>query len=243
MDGAAVKELATRFRGPEVIDGFISVPQDWQLHDPASLVKAAPAAKAMPVSTLKSLVDYVKANRDGLALDKVLVHIESPTRVTIGGPLRDRSRDRELYLTAIAIDMAEPFLGKWLSTEDFIIGLQLRFVADNQSRALLRLLSNVSGETVSTSMDDGISQVLETRAGVVLKGSTPIQNPLALAPFRTFREVDQPVSPFVLRAKSGSDLPLLTLLEADGGAWRLAAIEHIRAYLAKELPAEVALLA
>ena len=54
-------------------------------------------------------------------------------------------------------------------------------------------------------------------------------------------EVDQPVSPFVLRLRGGGNgsLPSCALFEADGGKWRLAAIENVKAWLASRLPASV----
>jgi len=64
-------------------------------------------------------------------------------------------------------------------------------------------------------------------------------------PFRTFREVLQPASPFVLRVQAGAQggLPTVGLFEADGGAWRLSAVEGIRGWLAHELPDSIAVLA
>lgn len=245
MDGEAVKELAAKFRGPVDLNGIIAAPNDWQLHDPAALVKPAPAAKAIAVATLGAVRDYVKANRDGLELAKLIVHVEAPNRVTIGGPLRERSRDRELFITATAQDLAEGFLGKFMPLEHFIIGLQARFSdfgSGDDRAAVLKLLSNVNGEQVATSIDDGVSQVLQTRAGVMMTGASPIQNPVRLAPFRAFREITQPISPFVLRVQTSDDLPNVSLMEADGGTWRLTAIERVREWLVRELPAEVAVL-
>lgn len=54
-----------------------------------------------------------------------------------------------------------------------------------------------------------------------------------LRPYRTFREVEQPASRFVLRLQSGQGdgMPKAALFEADGGAWRLTAIEAIARWL------------
>ncbi len=245
MDGQAVKELAERFRSPAKIDDLIVAPGDWKVHDPAGCVVAAPAAKAFPVATLGAVRDYLAANRDGLKTDTLVVHVESPTRVTVGGPLRERSRDRELYVTATAADLTDGLLGKWLPLEDFIIALQTRFYGASDSRdGLIRLLSNISGESVKTSIDDGISQVVEARMGVVMKNDAVIKNPVLLTPYRTFRDITQQTSAYVLRLKSqGEGFPVVSLMEADGGAWRLATVEAMRTWLVGAIPSDIAVLA
>ncbi|MGE3276754.1 MAG: hypothetical protein AB7O67_16705 [Vicinamibacterales bacterium] len=248
MDGEAVKQMAERFRHPHLVTpdarDVVAAPADWKVYDPAELIKAAPKASAFQVATLGAVRDYLTANRDDLDLGKVVVHVEGPNRVTIGGPLRERSRDRELYLTAETGDLVAGFLGKWMPLEEFVIGLQVRFCEAEQRDNLIRLFSNVSENGVKTSLDDGISQVLEARVGVVLRGDAAIKNPVTLQGFRTFRDIVQPVAPYVVRAKAVADtLPQVSLMEADGGAWRLTTIARVRDWLAENLPAGVAVLA
>lgn len=53
-----------------------------------------------------------------------------------------------------------------------------------------------------------------------------------LQPYRTFLEVEQPASDFLLRLdKEGRP----ALYEADGGAWKLEAKRNIAAYLCEQL--------
>ena len=245
MEGEVIKELAERFREPIAIGSTIAAPNDWKLYDPNELIKPAPAAKAFGVSTLGAIRDYLKANRDGLALDTLVVHVETPSRVTIGSALRERSRDRELFVTATAQDLTDSFIGQWMTLEAFVIGLQVRFVDEGDRNQIMRLLSNVSGETVKTSLDDGVSQVLEARVGVVTKSENTITNPVNLTPYRTFRDVLQPSSPFILRFQAGTEgtLPKVALMEADGGTWKLTAISRVHDWLEVEIPEDVAILA
>jgi len=245
MDGEAIKELAQRLRGPQAIDGFILAPNGWDAHDPAALVKPAPSAKAFTVSTLSAVRDYLVANRDALPIETLTVHVEGPNRVVVGGPLRARSRDREYYVTAQAQDLTDGFLGKFMELEDFNIGLQVRFCDVEDRAKLLSLLSNVKSEMVKTALDDGVTQVLEARAGVALVREVAVPNPVRLAPYRTFRDLPQPSSPYVLRVQNGRSggLPQVGLFEADGGAWKLTTTEQIRLWLRAALPATVAVLA
>lgn len=245
MDGAAVKEMGERFATPQQVKEFIVSPQGWSLTDLGAAVKPGPQAEPLAVYTLGALRDYVKANRDDLDLAKTVVHVMSPQVVRLSGPLQARARNRESYVQASAFNLTEQFLGKYMSVEEFIIGLQSRFVNAGDRAAVLRLFGTVKSETVKTASDDGITQVVETRAGAVLKSEAPVPNPVMLMPFRTFREVEQPASAFVLRVSSGpiGGLPQVGLFEADGGAWKLVAVEHVREWLAAALPSEVAVLA
>ncbi len=57
--------------------------------------------------------------------------------------------------------------------------------------------------------------------------------------YRTFREIQQPKSKFLFRLKqSETNLPTFAFFEADGGAWKLQAVEDIARYLRTKLPAE-----
>ncbi|MDP3720804.1 MAG: hypothetical protein Q8T13_23830 [Acidobacteriota bacterium] len=228
-------------RKPIEIGGFIVRPNDWTAEDPKGLAKPEPAfplpkAAALKVATLGALRDYLKTNRDGLDLSKLIAHIESPNRVSVGSALRAPARDREIYITAEAHDMTDGFVGKYHSSEDFNIGLQVRFVDMDQRAALLDVVSSVKTEQSAAALDNGVTQTLEARHGAVLKSHQTLPNPVTLTPFRTFRDIMQPSSVFVLRAKAEQgQLPSLALLEADGGTWKLSAIQRIKDWLDTEL--------
>lgn len=244
MDGDAVKELATRFRAPVELGGYLLRPADWAVEDPAALIKSGPLAKPLGVSTLGAVRDYVAANKDALSLGTLVVHVASPTTVYVLGPLSDRARVREGYLTAGCVDLSDGFLGTFMSLENFLIGLQVRFADADDRQRLLALLSNVKHESVKTALDDGVTQVVQARAGVALVSEVAVPNPVLLCAYRTFRDVVQPSSLFVLRVQSGRSggLPEVGLFEADGGAWRLLAVARIREWLVEALPPSVAVL-
>ncbi|MBE6905330.1 MAG: hypothetical protein E7476_03565 [Ruminococcaceae bacterium] len=60
-----------------------------------------------------------------------------------------------------------------------------------------------------------------------------------MKPFRTFLEVDQPESEFLLRLRPGDKesgtQAEIGLFEADGGAWKLMAKHNIAAFFADNL--------
>lgn len=245
MDGEAVKAIIEEAKSPQQLGDFIAAPNNWSVMDPASLIKPGPSATTLKVSTLGAVRDYIKANRDALDLAKLVVHVGFPNAVYVMGPLDVRSRTRETYLSAIAADMTDGFLGSFMSLENFLLGLQVRFADADDRKKVLGLLSTVKHETVKTAMDDGMTQMVQARAGTVLVSDVPVPNPVLLCGIRSFRDIAHPSSFYVLRVQSGPNggLPQVGLFEADGGAWRLSAIERVREWLHEALPQDVSVLA
>lgn len=58
-----------------------------------------------------------------------------------------------------------------------------------------------------------------------------------LAPFRSFPEIEQPVSSFIFRLRGGDPVhaPLCALFEADGRRWEHEAMQRVRAWLAERV--------
>lgn len=241
----AIKAIRDELRKPFEVGDFLVAPNDWTVKDKAALVQHGPQAEELEVNTLGAVRDYLTANRDGLDLSKIVVHVESPRIVRVLGPLDARSRARESYLVATVPDLAEHFVGQFQSHENLIIGLQTRFEDVEQRQAVIKLFSSVKSEEVKTSLDDGISQVVTARNGGVLVADVAVPNPVSLAPYRTFRDFSQVPSLFVMRAQSGREggLPLVGLFEADGGAWKLEAVKRVREWLEENLPETVEVLA
>lgn len=112
--------------------------------------------------------------------------------------------------------------------ETMLIQLRSLFLQTQDVAYLLELLSKMSDEEKVTSQDNGVTQVVEARKGVALKEQVEVRPRVKLTPFRTFLEVDQPESEFLLRVGDGGQVGLF---EADGGVWKLVAKRSIAAYL------------
>lgn len=245
MEQGVVTEIQQLVKKPFELAGYLVRPNDWVTEDPASLVKSGPLAKHLDVATLGAVRDYLHANKDALDLSKLVAYVSGPNAVNVLGPLDARSRAREHYLVAGASDLTDGFLGKFHFIEHFIVGLQVRFADADDRSNVLRLLSSVKHETVKLSQDDGITQTVQAKAGVVLVSGVAVPNPVKLTAYRTFRDILQPSSLFVLRVNSGRQggLPEVGLFEADGGAWRLTSVERVKDWLVQALPKDVAVLA
>ena len=116
--------------------------------------------------------------------------------------------------------------------ETMLIQLRSLFLQTPDVAYLLDLLSKMSDEEKVTSQDNGVTQVVEARKGVALKEQVEVRPRVKLTPFRTFLEVDQPESEFLLRVGDGGQVGLF---EADGGVWKLVAKRSIVAYLEERL--------
>ncbi len=160
------------------------------------------------------------------------VHIESASSVKVWGPLEGRHRNRPCYLAAsLFAERSFPF-GRPLPQEDFIVGIQSGFVESENRAKFLRVAGNVTEDGSVKSSDDGVSQALAIRSGVSLDASLEFQNPVYLAPFRTFPEIPQPVSPYLFRVGKG---PTLALHETHETEWQLTAIKAIAEFLSKRI--------
>lgn len=188
--------------------------------------------KALALSSLSALVEYVAANRDEVDLTACVVQVVSPTSVYLRGPLTGEKRQRFSYVVASCKDLVEDFLGRFHGQTEFVIGVQTRFTGALQRAQVLQVVGTLREEQALETEDDGTTQKVTAKAGVHLRQQVDVPNPVELAPFRTFLEVEQPASNFVLRVQPG---PRCALFEADGGAWELKAVERIAEWLDKAL--------
>lgn len=198
----------------------------------------APPVESTPVSlrmnTLTGISDFMNKGVD--ELEGVMFHVVSERQVDVVGPIFGRSHQRKTFATTTAdvvLSKSEFHFGEFYDVEQFIIKLQSLFAPTFERGAVLALVGNIKEEKVRTTSDDGVTQSVIARSGIANVTEVQVPNPVTLAPFRTFREIEQPTSPFILRVKQGKEggLPTVALFEADGGEWKLTAIASIRRFL------------
>lgn len=138
-------------------------------------------------------------------------------------PYRARCRDAE-------------FKEGWRDQQSAIIELRSRFLPTPDSEYLLNLISRINNEQGVQSTDNGVSQTVTAKSGVSLMTTETVKPRLTLCPFRTFREVVQPESEFILRL---DDKGRIGLFEADGGIWKMEAKSNIAEYLETNLQTDI----
>lgn len=192
-----------------------------------------PTPAALSVTTLTAIADYLKSNVDKHDMPGLLCHVESPSCVSLCSALVGDFDDRKYFMRA-KLDQLQLRLNTFMDGESFNILLQSCFVEPEDplkatDRGLvLAYAANVTESVEGNTLDDGVTQQVTVRKGIVGKGVDTLPNPVTLRPFRTFVEVEQPASKFVFRAKEG---PHFALIEADGGAWKSEAMRNIKTWL------------
>jgi hypothetical protein len=185
----------------------------------------------LKIDTLTGFIDYIQADIDKLPIpDGLLVHILDHLNVFLISSLTGGFRQRSTYILATTRTAPFPF-GQFMDVESFIIGMQSMFVQDEATADILKIVGNVGDGWVRTFADDGVTQQATVKTGVSRMEDIKVPNPVELAPYRTFLEIEQPKSKFVFRMRSGEKAPTCALFEADGGAWKNEVIVRIREWL------------
>lgn len=190
-----------------------------------------PVTERLQLHTLTGLVDYIKSNTDKLE-DKMIVEVQSPTKVYLYSKLNEK-RCRE-YLVEVNAALPGFFFDTFYDHDGFCIALQSKFPPSEDRELLLKFAGTVQSGTVAQYGDDGVTQKATIKTGVASKSNAIIPNPVVLKPYRTFLEAEQPESAFIFRMKEGHGVEC-AIFEADGGAWRIEAMQNVKAYLEKEL--------
>lgn len=197
-----------------------------------------PEPEPIDCSTLTGFVDAVRFQLDQYDAENSFIHLITHDEVQLVAAVPDTWARRLVHIKAELGPFAGFCFGNWQEPEHFIIGLQSMFEPSPDLARLLSLCASLTSESLSTAHDDGVTQTAIIKKGAALKETTRVNPRVALAPFRTFREVDQPVSDFLFRLRGRDNQPpMCCLFEADGGKWKIDAAAAVKTYLAKELPA------
>jgi hypothetical protein len=193
-----------------------------------------PAEDHLAVSTLTGLVDFVEMGTDTTGREAPkFVHIVNHCEVGLFSGDFGPTKQRTNFITAAFQSLlGQSFkFGEFYNQEEFVVGLQSLFEPTPSRATVLKVIGTIQENIVKEFADDGVTQSVAAKAGQVLVREIEVPNPVFLKPFRTFREIEQPESPFVLRVRTGKEKPQCALFEADGGRWKLTAIQAIKEYL------------
>ena len=194
-----------------------------------------PYAEKIRMNTLSSLIHYITSGIDTFS-GKMIIHVQSPTCVSVYSAL-DVERNRE-EVVEVRANVPEFSFNQFVDHEAFCIGVQSKFInhPETEKALLLKFAGTVEAGTVAEDGDDGTSQKATVKTGIAAKGDALVPNPVFLCPYRTFVEVEQPCSSFIFRMKDDKFKGIqCALFEADGGAWKIRAMDNIRLYLTEAL--------
>ena len=189
------------------------------------------------LNSLDAMVKMVKTEAIKRWKPPFYITIPSPTKVhCYPQPEGEEKRfHRAVYYTAIATDIPGWNTSEQMTFEEAMIALRTRFQPTEDTVYALKLLSDITTGAKVTYNDNGIATSVVTKKGIDLQSNAAIRPIVSLKPYRTFQEVEQPASDFLIRVNERGIL----FTEADGGMWRLAARNTIKAFFEAAFASEI----
>lgn len=194
--------------------------------------------QTLKLNSLDAMVHLVKT--EAMSYANGPIYITASTHLTaccFMQPCYDKRAERAVLYVANATDVPGWEDKTTLPFEEMQIALRTRF-QDQESQDMIytrQLLSEISTGAKIVYNDNGVATSVVTRKGVDLQANQPIRPFVTLRPYRTFQEVEQPSSVFLIRISERG----ISLMGADGGMWKLHARETIKAFLQTKLDEEV----
>ena len=184
--------------------------------------------RTIGVSGLDSICKLIRTELEKVDTT-IMVQVKSNDTVEVMTTyLSDFSRNTLYRAKADAPGLYTGFRGR----EVALIELRSLCIPNEGTAYLLDLLSRMTNENSVSTNDNGVTQTVEARQGVALNAVVEIKPRVMLRPFRTFLEVEQPESEFLLRVDPDEGIGFF---EADGGIWKLEAKKNIADYFLKNM--------
>lgn len=193
-------------------------------------------AKAFHLYSLSATVDFIRSNLESKKFQLPYIIKIDDGEVSVHSGLNDRLGRNVLSYTQPILPTIE--FGRYMPMERFIIQLKTCFVETENLNRLAAMVSTITDKSEVKVEDDGFSMTVSQTSGTTIKKAEELHvNPIVrLAPYRTFCELRQPESKFLLRVREGGEM---ALFEADGGAWKLDVQKDISDYLRQALKTEI----
>ena len=219
------------------------------IHETADAVYAVTADGSKKIADLPCYPDTVTlTSLDALVklvqAEAVIAEPNRPLFITIPNHLTVQcfsrfdvadNNHRQTYYIAKATDVPGWESKVQLPFEEAQIALRTRFQDTPDTQYAMRLLTEISTGARITFNDNGVATTVVTKKGIDLQANEAIRPIITLKPYRTFQEVEQPDSMFLIRISERG----ISFIEADGGMWKLRAREIIKEYLEERLDPEI----
>ena len=224
MDRTAIERIE------ELCEPHIIGEYGYEYCDKELKVVKTPKAETIRLHTLSGLVQVLR--KECINFDvPVIVNVDCEEYVRVYSAIDNVDRGREIPYD-VAAELIEIPFNRRLDYETMMITLKSKFVETPELLELVKLLGTITEENSATASDDGFTQSVVVRKGIAMKEGKTVKPIVKLKPYRTFNEVDQPESEFLVRLSDGAQV---ALYEADGGAWKLQARRNVADYLKENL--------
>lgn len=201
-----------------------------------------PVPKTIEIHTLSGLVGLLEENVERFgSIDgaSFVVHVEAYDQVSLIATSSDVFGWRMQPVKVTALEPEKTFaFNTYVPQEEFVIALRSLFVQTWQLDQLAELAGNLAKETEIRQEDDGFTQRVTAKDGVVRLKEVTVKPRVTLQPFRTFLEVEQPDGEYIFRVQHDERRGnLCALFEADGGLWKLKSLDNVKGWLKNALAA------
>jgi len=189
-----------------------------------------PEPRVIEVNSLVGILDFLRQYQlEEFTVPPAIIHVVNYNEVSVRSKLL-KSGQRITFCTAACHNILKDTFesGKFYGQEQMIINLQSLFVKTPETDALLGVIGKTTDITSRDFNDDGYSQGVAVKAGIASTSEVKLPNPVTLQPYRTFHEIEQPKSIFIARTRKMQSGPEFSLFQADGGLWKLLAIDSIK---------------
>ena len=191
----------------------------------------------LPLNSLDALVKMIKTEAPRFTEAPLYITIPSHLLVQCFTQPEPTERFfRQFFYEVKATDVPGWDSKVQLGFEEMQIALRTRFQETPDALYAMKLLSDISTGAKITFNDNGVATSVVTKKGIDLQANEAIRPIVKLKPYRTFQEVEQPESIFLIRINDRG----ISFTEADGGMWKLKARETIKAFLEDKLSQEIA---
>lgn len=191
--------------------------------------------ETLTLNSLDGLVKLVKTEAMKMA-DPLYITIPTHMRVVCFAQPKEANRwHRQFYYEAVATDVPGWEEETSMDFERAQVAMRTRFQETTDIPYLQRLLSDITLGAKVTRNDNGVATSIVTQKGVSLQENAAIRPIVKLRPYRTFQEVEQPESTFLIRVDERS----IRFIGADGGMWKLKARQTIKEFLENHFTDEI----
>jgi hypothetical protein len=243
MDASAIQQIGDMAEGAGRVEEHGTQSTLFHVCAKSATPLKFPEAETVKLFSLNQIVSYLKTLMNARPADgetepgKAIINVLDHENVEI----IDEGYNENMNVSRLAVatmeEMFSPFpFGQKMSQEDFIINVMTKFVQNDVTAELLKLVSSIKEDAGRVSDDDGYSQVVNTKQGVTLVSESKLKNLWILQTYKTFPEVEQPLIPYVLRLHDGGRL---ALYDSDGGAWKVNVTKTVREYLVNRIKGEL----
>ncbi len=182
-------------------------------------------------NSLESIVKMIKTEVIKQRALPIIVNISNHDFVKVFTTY-DEDYERDSLYESVADVCHIGCIGSFTEHESAMIMLKSLFNETPDLEYVLHLLTKITEESSVSSNDNGLTQTVEAKKGISLLEKVSVKPRVSLKPYRTFLEVEQPESEFLLRVSEGGKI---ALFEADGGMWKISAKRSIKEYFLFEL--------